>query len=130
MSFPSLSREVDPWQQITQKIEGLGHARTTTELLNRCEEVYRNVGRLVDDIEKKGGDFGYRWSHVRTALPLQIRLIAEQIFYEKGGKYRQFVTGFKPMEGLGAASVGSRVSSTTDTRSSAVPAQEVSRRRK
>lgn len=37
------------------------------------------------------------WKWARMILPLQVRLIVEQVLWDKGGHWRKMVTGFRPI---------------------------------
>lgn len=39
------------------------------------------------------------WKYVRLWIDLQERLLVEQVLYDKGGYYRELVSGFRPIGG-------------------------------
>ncbi|MFZ1990785.1 MAG: hypothetical protein WAW96_13570 [Alphaproteobacteria bacterium] len=41
--------------------------------------------------------FKAEWRYTRCLLPLQFRLLAEQRFFEWGGRFLELITGFKPV---------------------------------
>ncbi len=42
-------------------------------------------------------EFQEDWKWVRIAIPLQVRLIVEQILWDRGGSWKKLVTAFKPI---------------------------------
>ena len=42
------------------------------------------------------------WKWARLSVPLQIRLLVEQVLWEKGGDWKKLVTGFGPIKGAEA----------------------------
>lgn len=98
------STKLDPWQDITNRLERMGHQRTTAAMVEDARRLFENVERLVDECVAMGS-FAADWPKIRTFVPLQIRLVAEQIFWTRGGEFRKYVTGFKPVDlGAGAGS--------------------------
>lgn len=52
---------------------------------------------------RNGDDEGYLlfkqdWSIVRLVISLQARLMVEQVLWDLGGRYRELVTGFRPLK--------------------------------
>ena len=43
--------------------------------------------------------FQKEWKWIRLAVPLQLRLIVEQVLWDRGGDWRKLVTGFRPISG-------------------------------
>ncbi len=43
-------------------------------------------------------EFGVRWMWMRNWLPLQLRLLMEQVFWRMGKPYTYLITGFGPIE--------------------------------
>lgn len=62
-------------------------------------ELEASARKWVDGYDKAGGfaEFRSMWRKVRNAVPLQTRLMVEQILWEKGGTWRGLVSGFKPI---------------------------------
>lgn len=50
--------------------------------------------------------FAAQWRYLRLVVPLQVRLLIEQLLYEKGEPWRSLVRGFKPID-LGSVARGS-----------------------
>ncbi len=55
-----------------------------------------DANRILDNYDSVAG-FEEDWKWVRIAIPLQVRLIVEQILWDRGGRWRELVTGFKPI---------------------------------
>ncbi len=69
-------------------------------LLGFYADISRTVAGAIIAVAR---DMGYQafeaqWKYARLAVPLQVRLAAEQGLWELGGKYRQLITGFRPVE--------------------------------
>lgn len=60
-------------------------------------ELEASARKWVDGYEKEFAEFRAMWRKVRNAVPLQTRLMVEQILWEKGGTWRGLVSGFKPI---------------------------------
>ena len=67
------------------------------EMRKHCLSLARDCGRLLDELVAKG-DFSEDWPYIRAFVPLQIRLVCEQIMWDRGGDWRQYVTGFRPVD--------------------------------
>lgn len=91
---------MNPWLT-SKQIETKGTDVTVIALLRRTLGAARQVERLLDELEQTVGTvlFPRVWSYIRTQMSLQERLIAEQIFWDRGGRWRNYVTGFKPARG-------------------------------
>ena len=65
------------------------------------DEVRKNVRFLRKMIETYSGprEFEEDWKWVRLVVPLQLRLLVEQILWDKRGGWRDLVTGFRPVKG-------------------------------
>ena len=69
--------------------------------------VVHEVRRMVTSLEKVIGgysgpkEFEADWKWVRLMVPLQLRLLVEQILWDKRGGWRDLVTGFGPVKGRG-----------------------------
>lgn len=103
---------LDPWRDITVKMSGLSHARSTKSLVDRTEDIYRQVERLVNELYAMG-DFGARWKRIRSIMPLQLRLVAEQIFYDRGDAWKVYIGGFGPLADSPSKAVVAQKSKTT-----------------
>jgi len=53
-----------------------------------------------DDVRR----FASNWRWVRMLISLQVRLIIEQILWDRGGDWRKMITGFLPMSSESEAS--------------------------
>lgn len=51
----------------------------------------------VDAVTRGYAMFVQEWLYFRHTIPLQLRLICEQILFDEGYPWRQLVTGFKPV---------------------------------
>ena len=65
------------------------------------DEVRRLVSLLTDMIEgyRSAREFERDWKWIRLVVPLQVRLLVEQILWDKRGGWRDLVTGFGPVKG-------------------------------
>jgi hypothetical protein len=63
-----------------------------------AEELYRMTGAILDELSSYG-DFSIIWPRCRVWFPLQFRLCAEQVMWDRGGAWRKYVTGFNPVKG-------------------------------
>lgn len=89
---------VDVWYEMTRPLEAMKHSRSSGSLVRKCEQVASASARLLDEIAAMGGNFNERWARVRSFLPLQVRLACEQVMWERGGGWRELVTGFRPVD--------------------------------
>lgn len=100
MSTPSLSKEEDPWDIMSHM--AVTNERTTSRMIARCFRLMARCERLIKDMENYAKthevSFGLVWSRVRTFISLQVRLVVEQVLWERGGKWRTYVTGFGPVD--------------------------------
>ncbi len=76
----------------------VGVERHSNRLVRDAMSLYEETSQLLDEIETQG-DFSIVWPRVRTWMPLQFRLCAEQVMWDRGGAWRRYVTGFRPVEG-------------------------------
>lgn len=71
-----------------------GQFRTVTKGMilaaNVLLDSYTNVSEFMSD-----------WKWLRLLVPLQVRLFVEQILWDRGGRWRQLVTGFRPVSTSG-----------------------------
>lgn len=65
------------------------------------DEVRRLVAILRVAIEGYDGprEFEADWKWIRLVVPLQVRLLVEQLLWDKRGGWRDLVTGFGPVKG-------------------------------
>ena len=65
------------------------------------DEVRKGVGALRKLIEGYQGprEFEADWKWLRLVVPLQLRLLVEQVLWDKRGGWRDLVTGFGPVKG-------------------------------
>ena len=86
----------------------LSRGQVTKELAGWFSKgVVDEVERAVDALRSMIG--GYRsprafeedWKWLRLVVPLQLRLLVEQILWDKRGGWRDLVTGFGPVKGRG-----------------------------
>ena len=70
-----------------------------------AEEVRRLVEMARNLIEgyQTPREFEADWKWIRLAVPLQLRLMVEQILWDKRGGWRDLVTGFGPVKGRTAS---------------------------
>jgi len=129
MSFPSLSKEMDPWQDFMIKIPTVQHARTTTKLIEKTLDLFASTERMINDISKycdrHAVNFGYIWTRVRAWLPLQLRLTAEQIFWDRGGGWRRYISGFGPIKGDSGFGAPARIKPTNPQRAAPIERESV-----
>lgn len=73
-----------------------------------CAEIEREWKSWIDSYESYNRDvprriilaaFTQHWKRLRLRLPLQDRLVIEQILWDKGAEWRELVTGFRPIKG-------------------------------
>ena len=76
-------------------------------LVKRSLEAARQVERIIDEMEENLGyeEFFKIWPYIRAQMSLQFRLIAEQIFWDRGGQWRRLVSGFKAVTTTGSNAV-------------------------
>lgn len=74
-------------------------------MLKLAEELYVSTGGILDELDTLG-DFQTVWPRCRVWFPLQFRLCAEQVMWDRGGQWRRYVTGFNPVKVLGSATAG------------------------
>jgi hypothetical protein len=117
MSLPSTSKEIDPWADVTLELDRMPHKRTSTSMVKAALGLFHTVGRFIDDLsayaDDNGVGFGYIWTRVRAFVPLQIRLCAEQIFWDRGGEWRRYISGFSPIKGAPGFGATVRIKPTT-----------------
>jgi len=70
------------------------HVRVMWE---RSESLYEDTEVILDELAQLG-DFTTVWPRCRVWFPLQFRLCAEQVMWDRGGQWTRYVTGFKPIE--------------------------------
>ena len=65
------------------------------------DEVRKVVAIWRKTIESYSGprEFEADWKWLRLMVPLQVRLLVEQILWDKRGGWRDLVTGFGPVKG-------------------------------
>ncbi len=68
--------------------------------------IIKDLTPLMEDEIRRAGWVGFRsrWAYVRQLLPLQGRLLIEQVLWAMGPPWRTLLTGFNPVE-LGAVGV-------------------------
>ncbi len=66
-----------------------------------ADEVRKMVSLLRKALEGYSGprEFEADWKWIRLVVPLQMRLLVEQILWDKRGGWRDLVTGFGPVKG-------------------------------
>ena len=64
------------------------NVRSTVKMLRQAIEGYRSPRDFEED-----------WKWIRLVVPLQLRLMVEQILWDKAGGWRDLVTGFGPVKG-------------------------------
>ena len=60
------------------------------------------AAKLFVESYERPREFEADWKWLRLAVPLQVRLITEQVLWDKRGGWRDLVTGFGPVKGRGA----------------------------
>ena len=70
------------------------------------DEVRNTVNALKKLIEGYRGpkEFEADWKWLRLMVPFQMRLLVEQVLWDKRGGWRDLVTGFGPVKGRSARS--------------------------
>lgn len=78
------------WMQQLDKALSMSDAhRIMKELMNSAEE-------WIDSYDSVN-EFTAHWTTLRNGIPLQARLMVEQVLWKKGGVYRSLVSGFRPL---------------------------------
>lgn len=78
------------WIQQLDKALSMSDAhRIMKEVMNSAEEWI--------DTYKSFNEFSAHWATLRNGIPLQARLMVEQVLWKKGGSYRALVSGFRPL---------------------------------
>jgi len=74
----------------------LGTRTHVESMWNQAESLYEDTAAILDELAYLG-NFKTVWPRCRVWFPLQFRLCAEQVMWDRGGEWRRYVTGFKPV---------------------------------
>lgn len=95
-----------PWldvQEIRQQQDyASSGASDYQDIVNATNKCVACIKSWLDAWDRRYGPsavdaFGLEWRYFRTCVSLQVRLLIEQVLYERGGGWRRFVSGFKPI---------------------------------
>lgn len=87
-------------------LENWNKLQTIDYYISASRKLERFWKRWVDSYVKYNSDlpekyirdaFTRDWKALRLRLPLQDRLVVEQVLYDKGGWHRKLVSGFRPI---------------------------------
>ncbi len=79
-------------------LEGILVQFISKEALRLAKAMARAARKLVNSYRGPRA-FEQDWKWLRLAVPLQVRLVVEQVLWDKRGGYRDLVTGFGPVRG-------------------------------
>lgn len=105
MSIPGLTEPLLPGvaRLLQALLEKYFVSGTTLGVLGRrAAEEARTVGKAMKayvDSYSNPQSFEADWIWLRLAVPLQVRLMVEQVLWNKRGGWRDLVTGFGPVKG-------------------------------
>lgn len=77
---------------------GISSAPTMSGALERSRILYAKAYRWVHTYEGRFDTFKNDWLVLRNSLPLQARLVVEQILSKEGPPWRSLVTGFRAID--------------------------------
>lgn len=91
------------WKEVFRHLEVFGHYKSVNEMVRKAQEIEGHIRRWVEGYEVNQlyqgegfARFKRHWRSVRMFIPLQVRLCAEQVFYDKGYPWNSLVSGFNP----------------------------------
>ena len=67
-------------------------------VVDEVRRAVEGLGKLIEGYQSPR-EFEADWKWVRLVVPLQMRLMVEQILWDKKGGWRDLVTGFRPVKG-------------------------------
>lgn len=95
--------KISSGQRVTASSIG-SWAPSTRDILTLSLRIQERISSWVDGYVSNYGSadkaypiFQMVWKACRAWVPLQLRLCAEQVFYNKGDPWRKLVSGFKPL---------------------------------
>lgn len=101
-----ITPDLDIWA-VMQEINASSPAKTSIHSWLECMEHVNNVLDMIRTWVRGyelafGTNMGYEsfrrmWKYGRLAIPLQVRLLVEQVLYEKGRPWSALCTGFQPV---------------------------------
>lgn len=77
-------------------IQQLDRALSMSDAHRIMKEVMNSAEEWIDSI-RSVNEFRAQWTTLRNGIPLQARLMVEQVLWKKGGAYRALVSGFRPL---------------------------------
>lgn len=96
------------WAKVALKSSMIDHKMSettdTAQAIENAEEIYVELRQWIDTYMAQTsttrlGVLGwqYHWKMLRAWVPLQLRLVVEQVAYDKGLPWSRVVSGFKPL---------------------------------
>lgn len=79
-------------------MEQAAKSLSMSDALKILKELQNSARKWVDSYGEQGfAEFRYVWRDARNLVPLQTRLMVEQIVWDKGAHWKGLVSGFKPL---------------------------------
>lgn len=119
LEIATLLKDKETWRLVKYKNVSMGWFASQWKVLNAITSkmvmaeyvkqsmlIQREWERFVDSFEERNryalavAGFIQIWKVLRLRLPLQDRLVVEQILWDKEGPWRQLVAGFRPIAGV------------------------------
>ncbi len=104
MTIPFMDLVKDVIDAVTSEMKQRNMAVAVTYLLDRMGKGAFDVGiRQTAVYARQMRSMGFaafrsRWAYARQLLPLQLRLLLEQVLWSMGPPWRTLLTGFNPIE--------------------------------
>ena len=96
------AQDINPWY-LQQQLDNVPRLQHADQCIRTAREVYHTLFRWVDSYEDRAppgitgfNRFALDWAIYRLGISLQMRLMVEQVLWNKGRPWSTLVTGFRP----------------------------------